>query len=36
MYSLYYKFSDIQNERITFCQSLHYQLLKDGSIHGDS
>ena len=34
MYSSYYKSSDKQNERITFCQSLHYQLLKVGSIDG--
>jgi len=36
MYSLYYKSSDNQKERITFCQSLYYQLLKVGSIHSAS
>jgi len=33
MYSLCYQSSDNQNERITFYQSLHYQLLKAGSIY---
>jgi hypothetical protein len=33
MYSLRYQSPDNQNERITFCQSLHYQLLKAGSMY---